>query len=339
MSLAPAKTTPSNSRSPSPAPVAAAAANTPSTAAPSSSTTGSWFRFANPFLTVVERKGDPDEVAQLTVEEGVVEEGEGEVQHAPVAAAKNPQKNSNNAADKARLAKEAELRKREAEVAAREAQLLEAQRRAVPRVPNFPPCWPVMFHDIRLDIPAATQPNMLWMFRSFMFLFLVLFVNCGACLAILVSHPAGVTTGGRDFGVSIMYLFLVMVLAFYFWYRPVYNAYLKESSMLYSFFFLFNGIQILFDFYMALGIPGSGSAGIIYALSILTDSKYVAGILCATTGGMWLVAALSSMYLYHRTHRHYRSRGLTAEDAKNEAVKAVGSTGIAQGLFVKSAFV
>ncbi|ORY39614.1 scamp-domain-containing protein [Rhizoclosmatium globosum] len=266
-------------------------------------------------------------------------------------AAANEEASSSSAApppvSAAALAKEEALRKKEAELLARERQLAaaEQQQRAKPqqqqyvdRTPNFPWIWPVMFHNIALDIPAKNQWNMLWMYRSWLFMGVCLFVNCVAALTVMLSHPTGVTTAARDFGVSVTYWIGVLVASFYLWYRPVYNAYLRESSMYFNFYFFFGAWHIVFDFYMFLGIPGSGSAGIIYAMSLLTDdaSKIAGGVLCSISSFLWLVTGLWSFYMYRVTHRHYRSQGLTSEAAQQEALTGVAKTGVLQTL-VKSA--
>ncbi|KAI9345016.1 scamp family-domain-containing protein [Obelidium mucronatum] len=231
----------------------------------------------------------------------------------------------------ATAAKEEALRKKEAELHLREQQLAHAEKNAqVSRVPNFPYCWPVMFHNIKVDIPPRNQWNMVWMYRSWMFVSLCLFFNTVAALTVMLSHPTGVTTAARDFGVSVTYWVGIMVSSFYLWYRPVYNAYMKESSMYFNFYFFFGGWHILFDFYMFLGIPGSGSSGVIYAMSLLTDdkSKLASGIMCSISAGLWLLSGLWSLFMYRATHKHYRSQGLTSEEAQNEAMKGVAKSGV-----------
>ncbi|KAJ3071195.1 hypothetical protein HDU98_005677 [Podochytrium sp. JEL0797] len=228
-------------------------------------------------------------------------------------------------------AKEELLRKKEADLLAREQQLAHAERNApVSRVPNFPYLWPVMFHNIKVDIPLKNQRTMVWMYRSWMFVSVCLFVNAVAAMVVMLSHPTGVTTAARDFGVSMVYWVGVMVASFYLWYRPVYNAFLKESSMYFNFYFFFGAWHIAFDFYMFLGIPGSGSAGIIYAMSLLTDdqSKLAGGIVCCISSAFWLLSGIFSLTMYRLTHKHYRSQGLTSEEAQNEAMKGVAKSGV-----------
>ncbi|KAJ3219855.1 hypothetical protein HDU67_009043 [Dinochytrium kinnereticum] len=255
-----------------------------SSAAPGES---KWFNFkpVNPFAFSFTGTSKPGN-AELAVEEdddGDVEKGKA-----------SPQKGSPSKSTK-EDARERELRKREEELAKREAQLHEAQRLNHPRIPNFPVCWPLMYHNINVT--------------------------------------------SRDFGVSIMYIIVITVASFYLWYRPVYNAFMKDSSMLFYFYFFFGGWHCLFVFYMALGIPSSGSSGIINTISVVTDSKIVSGIFCSVSSSMWLLSGLVSLYLYKRTHYYYRVKGLTADDARKEVAKGVAGSGIMQGIggaYIKS---
>lgn len=96
---------------------------------------------------------------------------------------------------------------------------------------------------------------------------------------------------------------LIVVRSFFTWYRPVYNAYMKESSVFFYCYFLFAGFHIAFctctspppslhplshnrcaD--MFVGIPSSGSAGLINLISRFASGSIVAGVFCilATVG-------------------------------------------------------
>ncbi|KAI9204731.1 scamp family-domain-containing protein [Polychytrium aggregatum] len=238
------------------------------------------------------------------------------------------------------LSKEAELRRKEDELKAREARLaqttaqLQAGISAVSRQPNFPPCWPMMYHNIQIDIPAGKARGiMIWLYRSWLSLFGVLVVNSIACFSILVSHPTGVTTGATDFGVSLMYLFTISIGSFFFWYKPVYRAYERSSSFSFYLYFAFNGLHIIYCFYMAVGMPGSGSGGLINMISMYTDDKIASGVLCSINSALWLASGLFSVYLYRLSHLFYRTAGLTADDARNEAVQRVAASGaVKQGV-------
>ncbi|KAJ1985984.1 hypothetical protein H4R33_003626 [Dimargaris cristalligena] len=229
--------------------------------------------------------------------------------------------------------REAELQRREQELAQRELEL-QAQSEEIRksgRPPNnFPPFFPFIYMDIKAEIPAASQPVMQRMWWYWLFLEATLVFNCIAALVMLVSHAEGVTSAPTDFGVSFSYLFTVTLLSFFFWYRPLYNAYMKEKSLYYYFYFIFGGLHILVSFYLAVGIPYSGSSGLINAISMFSAGKVVAGVFCILTCACFLAGGLFALFMYRKIHLHYKSQGHTFEDAKAQAVSSVASSKTAQ---------
>jgi hypothetical protein len=93
-------------------------------------------------------------------------------------------------------------------------------------------------------------------------------------------------------------------------------------------FFIFNGFHIGFQYYMAIGIPGSGSAGIINAISMLSDGRLIAGIFGIITAVLWSAGGTYSLYLYRQVHHHYRIQGHTFADAKGDALETMTSSGL-----------
>ncbi|RKP05440.1 scamp family-domain-containing protein, partial [Thamnocephalis sphaerospora] len=234
-----------------------------------------------------------------------------------------PPSTGNGAANSTLNAREAELRRREEELAERERRLreeAEAIRTApgVLRAPNFPPFYPMYYLDIDVEIPEMERPLMRNMFRSWLGTLVILLWNAVACFLILVSHATGVNTGATDFGVAFMYCISITAASFYLWYRPIYNGYMKERSMYYYIFFIFNGFHIGFQYYMTIGIPGSGSAGIINTISMLSDGRVVAGVFGVIASGLWAAGGTFSLYLYRHVHHHYRVQGHTFADAKGD---------------------
>jgi hypothetical protein len=145
---------------------------------------------------------------------------------------------------------------------------------------------------------------------------------------LLTSHIQGNTTAGSDFGVALGYMFFITVASFFLWYRPVYNAFMKEKSLYYFVFFVFNGFHVLFQFYMAVGVPGSGSAGIINMISAFTDNKVVAGVFCSAAVLLWVAGGAFSLFLFYRVYDHWRSQGHTFEAAKGEALRAAATANV-----------
>lgn len=104
-------------------------------------------------------------------------------------------------------------------------------------------------------------------------------------------------------------------------FRPVYNAYMKESSVFYceslsdsvtepshplsspllmylyaDIYFLFAGFHIAFCVYMFIGIPSSGSAGLINLISRFAGGHITAGVFCILSTVGWALEGLASLW-------------------------------------------
>ncbi|KAI0322210.1 scamp family-domain-containing protein [Amylostereum chailletii] len=136
-----------------------------------------------------------------------------------------------------------------------------------------------------------------------------------ACIFILTS---GSSDGGKDLGASIGYIPIIGALSFLLWYRPIYNGYMKEQALYYYIYFFFCGWHLLFSIYMILGIPSTGSAGLIQTISRFSKGSLVAGILgiIATVG--WTIQGLGNLYYYRLIWQHHTAAGYTLDKAKGE---------------------
>ncbi|KAI8803267.1 scamp family-domain-containing protein [Cladochytrium replicatum] len=231
------------------------------------------------------------------------------------------------------------------ELKMREADLAEREKRGgkypstTPTTPpdrrkNFPVCWPVMYHNIDDEIPEQHRLTMRWVYTLFIFNMATLWGNVLAAFIMVITHADGVTTAGKDLGMGVVYAVFAPVAAFFSWYRPVYNAFMKNSSMYYFLFFIFNGIHLVFNIYMCIGVPGSGSASTINMITMFsTPNTVMAGIVCAGAMGAWLLSAVGFSVAF----RSYRYAGHSLESARNEAMGKVAGSGAA-GWALRSAW-
>ncbi|SGZ22418.1 BQ5605_C022g09485 [Microbotryum silenes-dioicae] len=182
---------------------------------------------------------------------------------------------------------------------------------------NWPPGpFPLIYHDINEEIPAEHQSTVLTLYRLWMFLILTLTVNLVAAILLLVSQA---NNGGADLAAGIMYLPVIGALSFFLWYRPAYNAYMKGSAMFFYMYFLFAGFHLAFSAYMIIGIPSSGSAGIINLISRFATGHLVAGIFCALATACWVLQGLGSLWMYKQVYAHSSGeKGHTFSEAKQE---------------------
>ncbi|KAI8377657.1 scamp family-domain-containing protein [Radiomyces spectabilis] len=225
-------------------------------------------------------------------------------------------------------AKEEALRQRERELAERE-RALEArqqQQSSGRAINNFPPCFPFMYLNISVEIPLQHQWIVWWAYREWLLFEVTLVLNFIACLCVLFKHPASVQSAPTDLGVALTEMFTHTIASFFLWYRPVYNAYMKESSLYYFFFFIFNGFHILYTFYKLVGIPSTGGAGLILLVALFSDGYILPGILTLLATIGWFVMGLLAIYVYKKTYDHYKEAGHTFKEAKTDALVHMGKS-------------
>ncbi|KAJ1725296.1 hypothetical protein LPJ53_000523 [Coemansia erecta] len=221
------------------------------------------------------------------------------------------------------------LEARERELMAREAHVQSLASGARPAL-NFPPLYPVMYHAIDIEVPTGDRRTVRTIFYLWLALEAMLVFNCVACLIVLLTGGKDLSNTGATFGSSFVYLFTISAGSFFLWYRPVYNAYMKDSSMFFYLFFIFNGFHILFDAYMAVGVPSAGSAGMIIMLQCLSSGKKAAAALCGISFSFWVLHFLASIFMYRKVRKHYSIRGHTFAEAKQQAYVGFAQSGAGQ---------
>lgn len=210
----------------------------------------------------------------------------------------------------------AELDRRERELQAREQELnKKAEHIRTHGNKNFPPFFPLIYHSIAEEIPEASRPLITRMFQLWLVLLGILVVNLVACIFILL---AGSSDGGRDLVASAIYLPLIGILSFLTWYRPVYNAYMKEQSLYYYFFFFFCGWHLLFSVYAIIGVPSTGLAGLINTIQMYSRGALVAGILGTISTLGWVLQFLGIGFFFRQIWAHHTAAGHSVAKAKAE---------------------
>ncbi|TPX33868.1 hypothetical protein SmJEL517_g03379 [Synchytrium microbalum] len=224
--------------------------------------------------------------------------------------------------------KEEILRRKEAELAVRE-RTLQQQQEYLRRVgtsakpPNWPPFYPIVHHDIQEDVPEQHRRIVTKVFYLWLASEGLLILNMFACLGILIAHPPGLPGAASDFGVSFVYIFTITAGSFFLWWRPAYLAFSKNSSFFYFVFFIFIGCHILFCYYMAVGIPGSGAAGFINMLGAITGGAVGTGVVCIIVMALWILIGTYSLWTMREVYAIFGAGGHSFESAKNEAI-AIG---------------
>ncbi|KIO28172.1 hypothetical protein M407DRAFT_184171 [Tulasnella calospora MUT 4182] len=213
-------------------------------------------------------------------------------------------------------ARAADLARREQELAAREAELNQrAEHIKTHGRNNWPPFFPLIYHDISAEVPEGHRATVTRLYQIWLLLVLTLIINFVACLFILL---AGSPDGGKDLGGSITYMPVITATSFLLWYRPIYNGYMKEQALYYYLFFFFGGWHLLFSIYMIIGIPSTGSAGIIQTIQAFSQGHLAAGILGTIASVGWTLQGGGLGFYYRQTWAHHNQAGHTFEKAKGE---------------------
>jgi len=209
-----------------------------------------------------------------------------------------------------------EIRRREAELAERERNLGQREQHVKDYGRNnWPPFFPLIFHDIDTEIPEESKPTVLLLYRVWLFLILTLIVNLVGTILLLTS---GQNDGGKDLGSGITYLPIIGITSFLLWYRPFYNAYMKEWALFYYIFFLFAGFHIAYCVYMVIGIPATGSAGLINTIRAFASGSIVTGVFGVLATAGWVIEGLGVLWIYRLTWARHNDKGLTFAQAKTE---------------------
>lgn len=212
--------------------------------------------------------------------------------------------------------RQADLERREQELAAREAALNErAEHIRKHGRNNFPPFFPLIFHSIKDEIPESHQQTMTRLFQLWLVLGVTLIVNLVAMIFVVVS---GDGDGVRDLSGSITYLPIIGLLSFLLWYRPVYNAYMKDQALYFYLYFFFAGWHLLFSVYAVIGIPGTGAAGLITTVIAFKHGHIVSGVLCVISSVGWVIQTVGNALYYQKTWAYHNQAGHTLEKAKGE---------------------
>jgi len=210
----------------------------------------------------------------------------------------------------------AALQQRERDLERREAELTQQQANIKSHgKANWPFFMPLIYHSIKEEIPEASRPLMTRLYQLWLVLIGTMILNLVACVFILTS---GSNDGARDMGGAIGYFVLIIPASFLLWYRPIYNGYMKEQALYYYMYFFFGGFHLLFSAYMLIGVPSTGSAGIINTISMFARKAFVAGVLglLATIG--WAIQGLGNAYYYRQIWQHHNAAGHSMEKAKGE---------------------
>lgn len=208
-----------------------------------------------------------------------------------------------------------ELEKKEQELARREEEMRQSSYNV--RRNNWPPlpeqcCFqPCFYQDIQVDIPLEFQKIVRHLYYLWIYHGIVMLINI---LGGIILQDA------KIIGLGILFTLLFTPFGYLCWFRPAYKAFRSDSSFNFMVFFFIFFFQFVITTIQTVGIPGSGTVGIITALKAFdnTAAGIITGILALIIAIGFGCAAAADLFLISKIHRMYRSTGASLAKAQQE---------------------
>ncbi|KAK9846272.1 hypothetical protein WJX81_000509 [Elliptochloris bilobata] len=206
--------------------------------------------------------------------------------------------------------REAELRGKEAEIKKVEDEL--RRTGALRPEKNWPPCYPILHHDIAGEIPADQQGMVRSAYWAFLgFVIAITFNLIGSLVALCAMNGNdGRLTG---FFLSAVYWFAGVPGAWILWYARLYNAAIKDRAFTYAWFFLMFAAHIIFCIWSAASPPlplGNSWSHTGFILGVQTiGSNALTGIFYLVGGAVWTLESLWSFWTLKAVYGAFRGGG------------------------------
>ncbi|WVQ90553.1 hypothetical protein IAS59_004333 [Cryptococcus gattii] len=194
-----------------------------------------------------------------------------------------------------------ELRRREEELNRREAEFTRRQQESGAYANNWPPLYPFVHYDPSIIQDPSKRRTITLIGYQWYALAVTLIFNLLGCIFLLIS---GSSEGGADMASSASYLVFITIASFILWFRPIYLGYCrnegKAMAIFFYIYFLFGGFHLLYSIYMFIGIPSTGSAGLINTISMFSQGHILAAVFGTITTVLWALQVLGGGFLYKR---------------------------------------
>jgi hypothetical protein len=152
-------------------------------------------------------------------------------------------------------------------------------------------------------------------------------MNLIAAIALIAGQAEN---AGANLGISILMFLIGVPVAFSFWYRSIYDGVKRDRSISFMLFFINYGVHLGVMILMSIGIPGWGGAGFIYTLQAFAKNQIGAGVLCILALSLFWGQCLYGLWHLRLAIVYYRSKGLSAEEAKSQALQGAAKSAVGQ---------
>jgi hypothetical protein len=241
-----------------------------------------------------------------------------------MAAARNPalQQAAFDAVQRGATATMDTLMQKEREVAARMQDLKQRQERVLQELqslrPNWPPQFccigPVVYHDISRAVPADRIGYAKSSYTTYFITIFVIFYNIICAIAAFASEgkDGDKTPYAEQMGVSLVHL-LGIPGAFLVWHFQVYKAVQPRGQLTrYGTAYLGICIAFVYNVFMAVGLPGYGGCGFLFAFACkqykTSAAPFYMSLICAIIYCGLCIYFIFSFFRLRKYHRQDKSQ-------------------------------
>lgn len=190
--------------------------------------------------------------------------------------------------------------------------------------PNWPFFRPVLYHDIQNDIAPSKQPTAFRSYTLWMLTTIVYAMNLTATIALLASGEPKYA-GALGIILAVLYFFLCPIIAFFGWHFPLYKVLKSDSSAGYIGYFISFGLQMVFVFFLAIGIFNGGGGGLVGTIDMFHGKHYVPAALSLACTIVLVGFFVYGIIQLRDVSSLYKNGGHSIDKARNEMLQSVAS--------------
>jgi hypothetical protein len=234
---------------------------------------------------------------------------------APSSAPKSAIVASDVALNTAFAERERALAQKERELAEKE-RFLKENEAHLTRKPNWPWCYPMLYHSIDRDIEDVELHHyvrrgyFLWYWWTWICLWNLV---CASGYWII-----GSSDGATCFGIAFGYFLVGIPLGFFLWYRPLYHGCRKQKAGPIRMFHVFFISQFIFNLFACLGWSGSGALGLIAMIDLLNRSYTTLALLVVVNLVGVLGWCIYAPFLWWRVYSREKAFGFRGRKGAGE---------------------
>uniref|UniRef100_A0A1D1Y350 Secretory carrier-associated membrane protein n=1 Tax=Anthurium amnicola TaxID=1678845 RepID=A0A1D1Y350_9ARAE len=173
---------------------------------------------------------------------------------------------------------------------------------------NWPPCYPIIYHDIQAEILGDSEVRMAELsYKLWLAYTITLVFNLAAVIANSVSHNDG---GGIFVQILLAIIYLIIWPFFDFFSRhlSLYRAFKHDNRTSYRLFFLFTFLDIIFGIFIGIGFIYGGGGGLVAMIGDFKSNPpfIVAGVFSAICVFLVLTLTMFHFKLFRRVYKQFK---------------------------------